>query len=313
LPKSEMSRLSKQNQMGNIIQFFHPGIEHNTESGIKWHTGGHKRKFMRTKGSYVNELGQLNSGDVHFWGEWEAQSTLLENYGDSVDNKPRLLFEPFYSLESQRDCNTDPFVFGNQFYYCICKQGHYPSMRSLETLDIILFGSHKDGDFVLDTLFVVKSGSPYSSTNIDEIRDNVNQVFFDVTVSKVLQAQKIDLLEVIEHHNGCFEFKEKEICDSDKRNYCLTNIEESLINYSAVMYNEKDDFDGVFSFSPCSINGRFARPKLKIDGILNSSKTQGLKISQIKNPKDIWELISKQIFEQGLFLMIENVLPNKNR
>jgi hypothetical protein len=57
--------------------------------------------------------------------------------------------------------NTDPFVFDGPFIYCICQQPARPSLRKLAHGDIILFGSHLEGEFLLDTVFVVSSSEPY--------------------------------------------------------------------------------------------------------------------------------------------------------
>jgi hypothetical protein len=299
--------------MGKIIQFFHPGIEHNVDSGTKWHTGKHKRKFMRTKGSYINESGDLNSGDVHFWGEWEAQSNLLEEYGDSADNKPKFLFEPFYSIENQRDCNTDPFVFGNQFYYCICKQGHYKSMRELESMDIILFGSHKADEFVLDTLFVVNNFNTYGANNHFNLKEQTNETYFDVSIAPIFSKKAIESIELEESKDGCIIPKNKNFDESDGCMYTKTIDVDNYRNYRGVMYSEKDKFNHIYSFVPCSPIGSFARPVIQLNGIINPHQKQGINISDKQDVVTCWNEIVQQIFNQDLFLMVENCLPKKHK
>ena len=65
-----------------ITQFTHPGGEHTLSRKEKkagnikqWNYDGHKRKFMRTTGSCLDDNGQLlTNQDLLFWGEWEPTS-----------------------------------------------------------------------------------------------------------------------------------------------------------------------------------------------------------------------------------------------
>ncbi|MBU3659327.1 MAG: hypothetical protein FGM14_05640 [Flavobacteriales bacterium] len=297
--------------MGKVIQFFHPGTEHNEDSGAKWHTGEHRRKFMKTKGSYVNESKVLNSGDIYFWGEWEAQSKLLERFVKSGKEMPHFLFEPYYAKENIGDCNTDPFVFGNQYYYCVCKQGHYKSMRELEKMDIILFGSHRANEFVLDALFVVKDFTYYNESNFINLKEHTNETYFDVSIAPIFTKKPIDSIELEVSKDGCITPKDKKIDESDNCMYSKTKQVDKYRNYRAVMYNEKDKHDGIFSFVPCETDGAFSRPSINFENIINLNQTQGIKISEVQNMSKFWSEITKQVFNQGLSLMVESELPKK--
>ena len=67
--------------MPSIVQFFHPGQEHEIENGrIKdWNNKlEHYRKYLISKGNYI-ENNEEKRENLLFWGEWEPTSitTLL--------------------------------------------------------------------------------------------------------------------------------------------------------------------------------------------------------------------------------------------
>jgi hypothetical protein len=41
--------------MSKIIQFLHPGSEHDSSSGLLWNSNDHKRKFMRINGACIDK------------------------------------------------------------------------------------------------------------------------------------------------------------------------------------------------------------------------------------------------------------------
>lgn len=167
--------------MPKIVQFTHPGSEHKPDSknGNRkvWNTGNHKRKFLLSKGSYIDD-NKLKVGDLIFWGEWEPPSYVTEF--ECQENKffPKWLHKPYLpntlpkSDENQAIFqNTDPCVFGDSFKYFLCKQFKQKnkSLTPLAKLDkgsLILFGStanqnKADAFFQLDTVFVVSEFIEY--------------------------------------------------------------------------------------------------------------------------------------------------------
>jgi hypothetical protein len=173
--------------MPSIVQFFHPGGEHgfdkncsNDGSLIKdWNniTIDHQRKFLLNEGSYI-ENGERHEGKLLFWGEWEPPSRVkelkLQSYCPPYGKNPKYLHYPFLPPDDQIKVyqekhyyqNTDPFVFGNNFIYGICRQ-KMKSLRILEPGSLIIFGSRVNFRFVIDTIFVVKTANPYFS--LDDI------------------------------------------------------------------------------------------------------------------------------------------------
>jgi hypothetical protein len=156
-----------------LVQFMHPGPEHapdrltSATTGQKeWNAGLHRRKFLLSNGASTSHPNILpREGDVAFWGEWEPQSTCTLLPRGGMPGLPQWLHEPCLDLNAivaHPDVtwqNTDPLVFGDMFRYVLCRQvrgnGNRTQLSYLSDGDVILFGSHLGGEFVLDTVFVV--------------------------------------------------------------------------------------------------------------------------------------------------------------
>lgn len=267
-----------------MIQFLHSGVEHTRQSGEKWNTGSHRRKFMRHTGMYLNN-GNKEVGQFHFWGEWEAQSDFLPIKPELVSGKglPVGIFSPYYSLKAKPSgaINTDPFVFGDFVYSCCRKtKNGKPTMlsKNLNAGDIILFGSCFGGNFILDTVFVVKDCKKIKLRNYEkELKGKVSNSFIETVI--------------------------KPIFDENCSSGCKYPTDELTIHFGATY---DDPVDDLFSFVPCaSVNSKnqyFSRPIIKHPGIsprLNTNFKVMVKESQ--NIKMEWEEIFRQIREQNLY------------
>ena len=71
------------NKQVKVVQFIHPGGEHqpsvrNIKNGkviFPWNYGSHRRKYINTKGDYVDFNNNYYSNEcLYFWGEWEPTS-----------------------------------------------------------------------------------------------------------------------------------------------------------------------------------------------------------------------------------------------
>jgi hypothetical protein len=112
----------------------------------------------------------LEEGKIVFWAEWEPESEVIEEINNRLTNVPRYIYRPYYVVPSNyKDLqSTDPFVFGERFYYIGCQQvdknDRANQLRYLEKGSVILFGSCVgQSDFVLDTVFVVAGWIEHSS------------------------------------------------------------------------------------------------------------------------------------------------------
>ena len=314
-PKIIMSvgalRRKNRKNMKTIIQFPHPGGEHNNKTGTKWNTGSHKRKYLKVKGSYLKTLSSKPIKDtVYFWGEWEAQSHVTPISGVIKHNFPKYIFEPCYKLPVGT-ANTDPFVFGNQFYYCICKQGHYPALRNLDKGDMILFGSNLNKHFVLDTVFVIKDWQEFEIKDLASLKSKFNDAFYHASLEPIINAKQVTSKCIaVDTKTGLCLPENGDNNDDDK-----TVLNGKYRIYEAVMYSDKDSFNGIFSYSPClpdpvGRNG-FARPIINHSSV-SQGLNQGIKIIKNEDVVKVWNEITTSILNQdnNLNLMINTELPS---
>lgn len=181
-----------------IIEFLHPGGEYKPKSrgqdphviwdndpqrlsGIRrWNClQNHKRKFMRSNGTYVNDIASpTQDGQFAFWGEWEAQSTFRLT-GRKRHESPYCVHEPILDLNStdERKHNTDPYVFGDYFWYTNCRQNRNGVLTRLAPYSLVLFGSRKGSkgnrNFYLDTVFIV--GKAFQNPVPDHLIDEASE------------------------------------------------------------------------------------------------------------------------------------------
>lgn len=298
--------ISKTKKM-KIIQFLHPGSEHSCNTGSNWNMGAHRRKYLELSGKYLADLKSepISAEKLYFWGEWEAQSH-CRAINAPIPNGPEFIFNPFYRLPLPVNAaNTDPFVFGDQFYYCICKQPHYHSLRNLNPGDLILFGSCKNFLFVLDTVFVVKRKIIYKIEELNSIMQDFNKSFADLSLLPLCDKEKC-ATKFTADFEGCLI---SDAGDNEDDNSPVNNSIEYSI-YEAVMYEDRNNFNGMFSYAPCLTNDNgevgFARPEINIPNIISPKLNQGLKISETKDAHKVWLDVTKTIVENNLHLMTHN-------
>ncbi len=147
-----------------FVQFPHPGPEHEPDRGDMkcWNTRDHRRKFVVSPGRYLDNDVQVHECDLTCWCEWEPPSEVVTRIAQPLGLDPGYIYRPFwYEPEPGRWLqNTDPFVFGECFYYTACRQHHSGRPTKFQQLapgSLILFGSSLHGRFVLNTAFVVDS------------------------------------------------------------------------------------------------------------------------------------------------------------
>jgi len=185
-----------ENTMAKIVQFIHPGREFpvgETNATIRdvgrfdvdWsREPSHYRRLVKHAGSYRNSSGLLQQGELAFWTEWEGPTVAMRIGGARGRISARFIHNVCYPIvpedvgvERERCCaacgddvcgdgllNTDPCVFGNTFKYSNCQQAENGVLRHLEIGSLILFMSRIDGQYYLDTAFIVgQEGVPYST------------------------------------------------------------------------------------------------------------------------------------------------------
>lgn len=146
----------------------------------------HFRKFIQNYGHYVDGLKNLNpkQAELYFWGEWEGNSFFNPFPRANHTVLPNGLHKLFHSTVNKGIQNTDPYIYGDNFKYCVCKQtGH---LTNLILNDLILFGTVVPSlnKFYIDTVFVIKDHN--SSANV--------QATCGVTFSQVYKEETLEQL-----------------------------------------------------------------------------------------------------------------------
>ena len=124
----------------------------------------HTRKFILRPGLALSAIdGRTMRDNLVFWGEYEAYSRarLLQKNDKEY---PKAVHDILYPASGnfsypQYGLNTDPYVYGDEFYYFCCERKDSGEQK-YKPDDVILFGSiNRRGNsyfFELDTVFVVK-------------------------------------------------------------------------------------------------------------------------------------------------------------
>jgi hypothetical protein len=245
-----------------------------------WNTGEHRRKFLRSNGRYVARDEVLGEGMLVFWGEWEAPSYVKSRPKNG--SLPRFLHEPVweYPEDSAPRQNTDPWVFGDCFRYSNCKQQSQTALRKLARGSLILFGSTLDGNFVVDTVFVVRDSRRFRPAHPPQC----DEAFRVCTIQSLLTDAGCSGDEFILYQGG---------------------------TYGAPVY-------GMYSFAPCrredSEKSRFCRPTISLPArYVNPARTQSpsgakepLTVAEIRG---LWEKVRQQVLDADCLLGISFATP----
>jgi hypothetical protein len=278
-----------------FVQFIHPGGEHGADlpGRRSWNTDAeHRRKFLLARGDYVADLnGTPKTADLVFWGEWEPESKVEQLADRGGQDGPRWLHRPYYVRPDAyrgEHQNTDPFVFGDSFLYTLCRQtkpvhGHNrPTfLRDLASGSLVLFGSLKRGDFVLDTVFAVAGSTLHAHDDWTEtIRGSVSGTYADVTLRPTYQ----------------------------------TAWPHDLRLYRGATH--AGPVAGIFSFVPCLpvLEGRagFERPRVRLEGLITPGLMMGAKATRnlsLERVTELWHDVVKQVLDSGLALGVRFDLP----
>ncbi|NLD49199.1 MAG: hypothetical protein GX660_18720 [Clostridiaceae bacterium] len=248
---------------------------------------GHKRKFIEIKGSYIEDIvyPKEEKGLLRFWGEYEGHSEfelLQPLINEPYWNSPCAVHRPFFCKQNINDQNTDPYIFGNNLYYAICKKG---KLINLEIGDLILFGSEfgsKDSaKFYLDTLFVIENEIP------SIINSSFDEIFIESTLKRIGLSNCTNGTMPI--HIG-----KKFCCDNNIFSFFPAKVSN----------NEKSGF------------GRPVIDTVNL-GLLKPGARTGAKSKRLENNEnifDIWKNIAQSVVNQGFVLGIhtENLCYRTN-
>lgn len=285
-----------------FVQFMHPGGEHRPDWGCfkAWNRDDHKRKFLASPGRCVRHR-KVNRTELVFWGEWEPESEVVCRIERPLPHYPRYVYRPFYVVPGSYKGlqNTDPFVFGG-FFYGNCLQhrkGKPTQLCFLERGSVIIFGSCVSGQFLLDTVFVVRDWIDYDCGSYQSrLRGRVPRGYVEVVLNPLCLS-------------GC---GRDEGCPPDKgAPYRL---------YRGVTYTDRDRFDGMFSFFPCMPRDErckgFKHPVIKIPGTITDNLHMGFRLNCNVDKSQIcglWRSVVHQVLKKDLWLGIEAQMPERPR
>lgn len=241
----------------------------------------HFRKFIQNNGLYVDGLKELNpkQAKLYFWGEWEGNS--IFNPFPKADFRilPNGLHILFHSTVIKGKQNTDPYIFGDSFKYCGCKQKG--RLTYLVPDDLILFGTVLPSlnKFYIDTVFVIKEND--SSANV--------QATGEATYSQVYKEETLEQL--------------------DEYLKVPTKENNNKVYHSKTWWDDKE----YFSFVPCKLEDYdkvgFERLFIKLDNPTFGLSSNPTGISFLKNcrlsSQDLWKEIVKTSIEQGFVLGVK--------
>jgi hypothetical protein len=274
------------------IQLNHPGAEKNYRLGggysffegkliREWNADkSHYRKFIHQEGEYIKTLNQQPKKDeLLFWGEWEGNSC-FEPFNSW---NPNGIHQPFHSLDIREHQNTDPYVYGENFLYSVCKQRG--RLTQLERGSVVLFGSSFKYGFALDTVFVVGSFESVHDVAANEAA-NYSKTYRESTLEQLGDT------------------------------YIRPNPASKLRLYKGLMYTEKQE---IFSYIPCKpfneeTKTGFPRvifPYENLGGFQFSNNPTGIKIisSNAEQTKEIWQFITQEVLKQGYCLATKITEP----
>jgi hypothetical protein len=283
-----------------FVQFMHPGKEHTPDAdGLKaWNriSCEHRRKFLRLGGEYLDgSKSAAARGDLLFWAEWEPESE-AQKIARPVPRGPQYIHKPCYKPPTSYKGlqNTDPFVFGG-FFYTGCRQRRdngrrETQLRRLDPGSVVLFGSHLQGSFVLDTVFVVgdRSIDHRADTRQNLHDESLPEAYHHVTIGPWYEA-----------------------------GYSDVELPSSYRLYFGATHDHP--FGGLYSFFPCSSYEEgtcgFARPSIDLPGFITPGLKMGFKTSGVSVPeaRGLWKEILRQVSAQGLQVGVSADVPTLAR
>lgn len=292
-----------------VIKFLHPGSEwalkHTPKGGeLPWNYGSHKRKYFEWSGSYLDQVGAPVSRQLlHFWGEWEAPCKVLQTFPKET---PKALHQPIQAENSTwRSSNTDPMVFGSKMYYSNCQQVRKTGPTQLHDLpdgSLILFGSCIGGKFLLDTVLVTRKVACYRKSAEDWARAQKdfahNPGFLEVTLRPLFDPglEKDPAAE----RSAC-----SKTCNQKPEPGCPPTEEHSFCIYEGIPYEERQHYDGCFSFVPARLSNEenFNRIPLSLPGIKDNHAQGFCVVGQDR--KEVFEIVLKALKQAGCGMALE--------
>ena len=275
-----------------VVQFIHDGPEHKVDKTgwTSWNLKRHRRKYMLVDGQSINSQDEKHSSNLFFWGEWEGPSHAVYSWENGNKNLPSNLVVPRFpgfSKPVENLQNTDPYVFGDEFKYTLCKQanktGSLTYLARLLPGTLVLFGSHILKKFVLDTAMIIgESIIPHTSQNWSTVLASCTDQYRAMTLQPMYWDKHIKSETTFKFYKGA---------------------------------THQSQFNETFSFAPCiretDLPQRFSRPNIVISEVITQTLQQGGKKTpmSLASIKDCWSQVKSQVLEQHLLLGVKFTEP----
>lgn len=248
---------------------------------MPWNVGSPRRKFLIAPGRYADAEDRVRAGELVFWGEWEPPSR-IEHRWPRDGRSPRALHRPFWIQPAPAGTphDTDPWVFGDRMLYGYGKQvtggpvRRPTSMQNLGAGSVICFGSTMDGEFCVDTVFVVAAAEPWIPAEASA--HDLEKAFLACT-AEIIAAWGIDTYTPLMLYRGA-------------------TIDRPV--------------HGMYSFVPARPaahpHPRFSRPPVRLANLINPMSSQSPWGSRRPLPiaavHDAWAALRDQVLAAGLVL-----------
>lgn len=215
---------------------------------------------------------------------------------------PKWIHKPVYpeKIDYKSGCqNTDPYVFGENFKYFICKQvknEKETQLSKLDSGDIILFGSAKkelnskgksmtkeNSFFQLDTVFVISHFIDYDTSDIHalqeenvprEYREIVFKTAFPNPDEKSLKLRLYFGANFEKSHNGMYSFSPAIKYEHQEKGFERLKIKDFIINSKYSLTNNINSSPKIISLNQNEIKDVWKRIKelTKEAGLLEGVK-----------------------------------------
>lgn len=187
--------------------------------------------------------------------------------------------------------NTDPFIFGENFNFFICRQrtvNGFTKLTELKSGDVVLFGTNKNNcDFVLDTVFVVSDKPPitYLPSNFTYIvKGNISEEYCNISFVSAFSK-----------------FLKKQTTYQSNQGFKL---------YFGATYD--NPINGMFSFAPVKLHENivsqgFERPVITIKNHISDGLNTNFFATAENNSaltKLLWDETVKQVLTDGQDLLL---------
>lgn len=212
---------------------------------------------------------------------------------------------PLDSLNNSNLQNTDPFIFGDNFYYTCCKQHE---TQHLKEGSVILFGTcyRSKKVFEIDTVFVISKIIPYDKDVLKETlyhfktsRNKSERLYYDVVLKQVFRR----------HDSSIAYFNDKK--------YQFDIIIGATYN---------NPYNGMYSYFFCNPSNSTGMPKLRIEdnsdifNMLDDQSDHGFGLTLSTHGKNIivnnktktynmWDTIKRYAEYKGYCLGVEVEIP----